>query len=203
MRTPLLLAALALGLAAPVASAQPTFGLKAGLNTAFFSGDDAVNSDPRLGFVGGITSQFPLTPSVAIQLEALYSQKGETYENMSGLDEVTKLAYLEIPASVRLSVPLGDLLEGGVTLGGYLGVPLSSEVEVDGEDASDLDANLDFGPLVGVDIGSGPVYVDARYTFGLTDAIEFDPVRGSDLDLKNQVVSLTFGYRFGGGGYRY
>ena len=203
MRTPLLLAALALGLAAPVASAQPTFGLKAGLNTAFFSGDDANNSDPRLGFVGGITSRFPLTPSVAIQLEALYSQKGETYENMSGLDEVTKLAYLEIPASVRLSVPLGDLLEGGVTLGGYLGVPLSSEVEVDGEDASDLDANLDFGPLVGVDIGSGPVYVDARYTFGLTDAIEFDPVRGSDLDLKNQVVSLTFGYRFGGGGYRY
>lgn len=204
MRTSLALLALGAVLVAVPAQAQATFGVKAGLNTAFFSGDDAVDSDPRLGFVGGLTTRFSVNPSVALQLEALYSQKGEVYENTSGFEEVTKLDYIEIPASVRLSVPLSPLLDAGVSVGGYLGIPVKSEVEVDGVEASDIDAATDYGALIGVDLGSGPFYVDARYSLGLANAIDFDPVLGSDLDKKNQVVSLTFGYRFGGGGgYRY
>lgn len=195
------LTALGAVLLALPASAQPTIGVKAGLNTAFFSGDDAVNSDPRLGFVGGLTARLPVNPSVAFQVEALYSQKGETYENTAGLDEVTRLTYLEIPAALRFGVPLSPLLDAGVHVGGYVGVPLSGDVEVDGVAGSDLDLNTDYGALIGLDVGSGPVYVEGRYTLGLTDAIDFDPVIGSDLNKKNQVVSFTLGYRFGGPRY--
>ena len=121
------LAAVGAALLAAPAIAQPSVGVKAGLNTAFFSGDDAVDSDPRLGFVGGLAARLPVNPAVAVQLEALYSQKGETFENSNGVDEVTKLSYLEIPASVRLSVPLSPLLDAGVHVGGYAGIPLSGD----------------------------------------------------------------------------
>lgn len=203
MRTSFALLALAALLAAP-AQAQPSIGVKAGLNTSFFSGDDAVDSEPRLGFVGGLTSRFALNPSVAIQLDALYSQKGDVYENSLGFEEVTKLDYVEVPASVRLSVPLSPLLDAGVSIGGYVGIPVKSEVEVDGDFATDLDAGTDYGALIGVDLGSGPFYVDARYSLGLAEAVDYDPDLALEPDYKNQTVSLTFGYRFGGGGgYRY
>lgn len=202
MRLSLFLALAAAFVAVP-ASAQASFGLKAGLNTSFFSGDDAAESSPRLGFVGGLTGRYAVTPTVAVQAEALYAQKGDVFENTSGFKEVTKLDYVEIPASVRLSVPISPLMDAGVSVGGYVGIPVKSEVHVDGTFETDLDAGTDYGALIGVDVGSGPFYVDARYSFGLTEAIDYDPGLDLSPDFKNQAISLTFGYRFGGGGYRY
>ncbi len=211
------LAALAVALLAAPASAQAQIGLKAGLNVSNFVGDDADGSEARLGFVGGLTGRFDVTPTVAFQLEALYSQKGETLD-AAFLDSErdfqidTRLDYIEIPASLRFGVPLSPLLDAGVSVGGYVGVPLSSEVSADGDvprdilddiAADDVDANTDYGVLIGVDVGSGPFFVDARYTLGLAEVTDFDPVfgdgRGQGLDRKNSVVQLTLGYRFGGG----
>ena len=200
MRTSALAALAALALLAVPANAQPSFGLKAGLNVANFSGDDANESEARLGFVGGLTARVPFTPMAALQVEALYSQKGEEYLNTVGLTEETRINYLEIPAMVRLGIPASPFLDLGASVGGYVGVPLNGEVSVEGEFENDLDLATDYGFLIGVDAGSGPFYVDARYTQGLTGAIEFDPGIGeADLDKRNQVISLTFGYRFGGG----
>ena len=207
---PLALAALAALVFSVPALAQPTFGVKAGLNVTSFSGDDAEGSEARLGFVGGLTATVPFTPTVGLQIEALYSQAGEEYLNSADLVEETRIDYLQIPAAVRLGLPVSPTLDAGVSLGGYVGVPLRGEVEVDGTFENDLDLNTDFGGLIGVDVGSGPFFVDARYSFGLTNAIERDPgfvdSEGFvilDPDKKNQIVSLTFGYRFGGGYNRY
>ena len=214
------LTALAAVLLAAPASAQAQIGVKAGLNVANFVGDDAEGSEARLGFVGGLTGRFDITPSVAFQLEALYSQKGEVLDGDlldPGRDYQidTRLDYIEIPASLRFGVPLSPLLDAGVSVGGYVGIPVSSEISVDGDAprdllddiaADDVDANTDYGVLIGVDVGSGPFFVDARYSLGLAEAIDFDPVfgggRGEGLDRKNSVVQLTLGYRFGGGGVR-
>ena len=196
----LLIAAAVFGLAAST-SAQTTFGLKGGLNVANFGGDDAANSEARLGVVAGAFARVPFTPLLALQVEGLYSQKGEEYLNTAGFTESTRLDYLEVPATLRLSVPASPALDLGVSAGGYLGVPLNGQVEVDGIVEDDLDLNTDYGFVVGADLGSGPFTIDARYSQGLTEAIDFDPALGSNLDKKNQVVSLTFGYRFGGGGY--
>ena len=212
----LLFFAAALALAAGPASAQPSFGLKAGLNVSNFVGDDAGGSQARLGAVGGLTARLPLTPSVGLQLEALYSQKGDEFDSAFLEDGPlyvvdTRLGYLEIPAALRLSVPAAPALDLGVYAGGYVGVPVTSEVSASGavprdleDDIFDFDveARTDYGYLVGLDVGSGPFYVDARYTQGLVGAIEFDPVLGLDADRKNQVVSLTLGFRFGDTGAR-
>ena len=209
-------AALLGSLAAP-AGAQASVGLKAGLNTSFFSGDDANDSGARLGFVGGLTTRYAVNPAVAVQLEALYSQKGESLDGDvldPGRDYTidTRISYLEVPVSLRFGVPLSPLLDAGVSVGGYVGIPVSSEVSADGDvprgiqddiDDLDVEANTDYGALIGVDLGSGPFFVDARYTLGLADVTDFDPVfgegtSGDGLDRKNQVVSFTLGYRFGG-----
>ena len=132
----LLFAALVL-VAAPLASAQATFGLKAGLNTSFFSGDDADGLDAKLGAVGGATVRFDVNPGFGVGVEALYSQKGARYEDPldADFDESYHFDYVEIPAYVRLAVPLGDYLEGGVSLGGYVGIPVSSKVTGDLDDS--------------------------------------------------------------------
>ncbi len=209
-------AALLASLAVP-AQAQVAVGAKAGLNVTNFSGDDANNSESRLGFVGGLTGRFAVTPMVSVQAEALYAQKGDTFDAvvLDGARDYqidTRIDYLEIPVSVRVGVPLSELLDAGVYLGGYAGIPLTSKVSLDGDAPNDviddvanvdIDAATDYGVLLGVDVGSGPFYLDARYSLGLADVTDNDPVFGSGLDRKNSAVSLTFGYRFGGGARRY
>ena len=199
----LLFAAILL-VAAPLASAQATFGLKAGLNTSFFSGDDADGLDAKLGAVGGATVRFDVNPGFGVGVEALYSQKGARYEDPldADFDESYHFDYVEIPAYVRLAVPIGEYLEGGVSLGGYVGIPVrTGGNDIDGD--FDLEANTDYGALIGVDVGSGPYYVDARYSLGLAqvtddDTLILDLPAGVAPDLKNQTISLTFGVRFGG-----
>ena len=195
-----LLLSLALLSALP-ATAQASFAVKGGLNTTFFSGDDAVESDPRLGAVGGLAVRYPVTPTVSVQVEALYSQKGDQFENDFGFTEATRLSYVEVPAMVRLGVPLSPLLDAGVVVGGYAGFPVQAEVTIDGDFEGDLDAGTDYGALVGVDVGSGPFFVEGRYTLGLTDAVDFDPAFEFAPDFRNQAVSFTVGYRFGGPRY--
>ena len=189
----------ALLLAAPLASAQvgPSFGLKGGLNTTFFSGDTSPGLDPVLGGVGGVVLGFDANPGFGVRLEALYSQKGARDE---ARDETYRFDYLEVPAYGRLAVPLGEFLEGGVQLGGYLGIPLRTSVT---DRDTDIDANTDYGALIGVDVGSGPYYAEARYSLGLAQVSDSEELAdllldNDDLaDLKNQAISFTFGVRFG------
>ena len=198
----LLLAAL---VAAPsLAHAQVSFGLKGGLNTSFFSGPSAEGTDPALGAVGGAVVRFDANPGFGIGAEALYSQKGARDEF---LDETYDFDYLEVPVYARLAVPVGQTLDGGVQIGGYVGIPLrSGGTDVQGD--FDVDANTDCGALVGFDLGSGSYYVEGRYSLGLGQVTD-DETLFTDLpeglvpDLKNQTISLTFGVRFGGGGSRY
>ena len=202
----LLLAALVL-VATPFASAQVTFGLKGGLNTSFYSGPSSDGLDPKLGAVGGAVVRFDVNPGFGIGLEALYSQKGAKYVDPvnSEFDETYAFDYIEIPAYVRLSVPIGQTLDGGVTLGGYAGIPIKTGGnDIDGD--FDLEANTDYGALIGLDVGSGPYYVEGRYSLGLAQVSDDDTffldLPANELpDLKNQTVSLTFGVRFGGSRY--
>lgn len=205
MRTSLLLA-LATAFAAVPASAQASFGLKAGLNTTFASGDGADGSKARLGFVGGAVVRYDVTPTVGLQVEGLYSQKG--FNEVDGfVDEDIRLDYVEIPVLLRLGVPLSPLMDAGVTVGPSIGIPIRGKDQFDDGLENELDLQTDLGVAVGLDVGSGPFFVDARYTAGLRDVLdEADPIV-DDLpgngQFRNQAVTFTFGYRFGGGSYGY
>lgn len=193
MRLSLLLV-LAAALAAPAAQAQLAFGLKGGLNTAWQAGEDDVFSQPRLGAVGGVVLRAPLSPSLSLQAEGLYSQKGGVSEDLTG-DITLELDYVEIPVLLRAALPVSPLLDVGLSAGGSVGIPVRTVLRDEAGTRIDVETETDFGAAVGLDVGSGPYSIGARYTFGLTDVLD-DPSLGT-FDASNQTVSLTFQALFG------
>lgn len=169
-------------------AAQPSFGLRAGLNVATIVPDsetDLTDRGAKLGFIGGVYAEVPVASGVSLQPEVLYSQKGVDRDapNASiGVD------YLEIPLLVKAGLPVSDLLDVDVYAGPALAIKLGDDDEVD--TARFNSTNL--GVSAGIGLASGPFGVDARYTFSVQDATE-----GEANDFRHRVVSLTGVYRFG------
>jgi hypothetical protein len=174
--------------AVPFASAQTTFGVKAGLNVATIIPDndvDLVDRGAKLGFVGGVFAEVPVASGFSLQPEVLYTQKGVSRDapNQSkGID------YLEIPVLASVALPVSDLLDVKVYAGPALAIKLGDDDEV--STARYNSTNL--GVAVGAGVASGPFGVDARYTFSVQDATE-----GELNDFRHHVVGLTGVYRFG------
>ena len=194
----LFLLSLALLVALP-ASAQATFGVRGGLNTAFFSGEDARGTDPRLGGVGGAFVRLDGSPTLALQVEALYSQEGAE-DPLANPEGTYKLDYLDVPVLLRLGVPLSRLADAGVFAGPSVGIPLRARFDGRGDRSFEESTKADLGVVLGADYWAGPVGVDLRYTVGLTDAFddEIDGELVEPLAIRNQGFSVSLGYRFGG-----
>ncbi len=199
MRTSLALLALGAALLAAPAQSQTTVGLRGGLNTAFWMGDDADGTDPRLGAVGGPFVRFDATPNLALQVEALYSQEGAK-ETLVGEEGTYKLDYIDIPILARVALPISRFADAGIYAGPSIGIPIRSEFEYDDGVTVEESAKTDLGVTLGADYWSGPFGVDLRYTAGLTKALN-DEIAGElvePLDVRNQAFTVTVGYRFGG-----
>jgi hypothetical protein len=208
MRT--LLASALLFALAPLAAAQPTFGVRAGLNVADVSdvdfdrvADFETDGQPRLGFVGGVFAEIPLTPTFAVRPEVLYSQKGARAVAADDADDDVSLDldYIEVPVLARVGFPASPTLEVALLAGPSIGFRLSDNLD-DIDDFGDDDAvtSTDYAAVVGGEIGSGPFFVDLRYTFGLGDLGEdFADEIGVDTDSspRNGVFAVTASYKFG------
>ena len=194
----LLLTVLAALFLFPVAHAQTTFGLRAGLNVSTFTGDSATNLDPKLGFSGGVVAMVPLGASgLFVQPELTYSMKGA--RQAVGGDVAASVDYVEVPLLLGFAAPV---TETGLVIGAYAGPTLGLKVREDVvasfgaiSFAPDTDAfrSTDVGAAVGAMVGAGPFAVDARYTLGLGDALS-DDVNG---ELRNNVFTISGVYRFG------
>lgn len=221
-------------LAAPAVSAQTTFGVKAGVQAATLTGDffddfdevPGLDKRARLGFVGGLTADVPLSPSVAFRPELLYTQKGYalTYEDGSflgfgGDDEVTitaKADYLELPLLIAYNVVqpsgLAFSVEAGPTLSyklstgascsadGDLGDAFCDDFDEDDGDEEDGVEDFDLGGAIGATVGSGPFNVGIRYTQGFTNVVDNDLPDGFEGDeptARNSTFAATLIYKFG------
>ncbi len=205
--------------AAPLAQAQTTFGLTAGLNVAnvSFDGDDAldgfVDKQPRLGFVGGVFADVAITPQLTFHPEVLYSQKGYKLSADDGADSgsvTAQVDYLEVPLLLAYHIPVGQNglmvgLEAGPTLSYKLSTGISCSGAISDADCNDLENNDDFGDNVrsfdagvagGVTLGAGPFGVGLRYTQGITTIDETNG--GNDgVNARNGVFSVMARYAFG------
>ena len=185
-----LLFALALVFAVPAASAQSSIGLRAGLNTSFWTGSDATDTDPRLGFTGGLTARYAATPSLGIQAEVLYSQKGVQEPDIG----TYKLDDIDVSLLGRVAVPVSPFADAGLFVGPTASIPVSSSFDFDNAQASlDLETKTAFGVTLGADYYAGPIGVDLRYTTGLSDVFG----EADALDIRSQVFAVSLGYRFG------
>lgn len=151
---------------------------KVGINIANLT--DADNSDPRVGFVGGVEGEYQATDIFSISAGALYSMQGA---------KTIKLDYINVPILANVYVVKGL----AVKLGVQPGFKVNSEYKVaaGGQSGStDIDAkSFDFSIPVGVSYEYANFQLDARYNWGLTKTFE-------NSDCKNSVFQITLGYKF-------
>ncbi|MCI0693059.1 PorT family protein [candidate division KSB1 bacterium] len=218
-----LVALLALFIALP-AGAQVKLGVIGGVNFANLSGEEVdgtkidFSSRTVLG-VGGVLD-VGLNENVALRFEPMYLQKGaeltETDPDLGTATFAFKAAYLEVP--VLLKIALGTSTTRPYLMAGpTIGFNLSSKLELSALgisaeiDAKEITKSTDFGLAFGAGVsfpaGTSSIFVEGRYTLGLTDiaeagALEFmgDEIVSGDADVKTRGFQIMGGIAFPLGG---
>lgn len=182
---------LGLALASHPLQAQTTLGVRGGVSVAGVDLDleETFDEGNRTGFVGGVFLDFAGSSVLGLQIGAQYAQKGAELDFGTVAEELT-LDYLEIPAVVKLGLPLGVMkpsLLGGVSMG------FNTGCEGFSGDCDDEVTSTNFSGLLGADVafylGGVSLWVDGRFHFGLSDIAD-----AADIDqLKTRAWTLQAG----------
>jgi hypothetical protein len=201
----LLFVLFALALFSISTQAQMQLGLKAGLNLANLSGDDAGSPDSKTAFAFGGFFTYQFSPMFAIQPEIYYSMKGATDKmTIEGttIDLTYTFDYIEIPVLVKFIIPIqGSTVKPAIFAGPYLALNTTAKIKAEyqgqseEEDIDELKSSefgLQFGGGVGFPVGSGELGFDIRYIMGLSNIFDVE----GDPDVKNTVINFNLFYAF-------
>jgi len=149
----------------------------------------------RTGFAGGAFLNYD-AGLLGFQVGAEYVQKGVDLDISNTVSQLS-LNYVEIPAVLKLGIPLGLVkpsVFGGVGLGFNTGCDNS------GTDCANQVKGNEFAGIAGADValylGGISLWADARYHFGL-DNINQSAVVG-DLKNRNWTLQAGIGFKLGG-----
>ncbi|MGB3616584.1 MAG: porin family protein [Catalinimonas sp.] len=195
--------ALSLGLLASSTAVQAqsrvSFGPKAGVNFATYTGNDQVQWNTGLN--GGFFLTYSSVNHLGVSTELLYTQKGEEIERSGESDQQINLSYVELPVLLRYFFGEGRV-RPTIYAGPYAAYNLRAK-QVDQTTDQVRDVRDDVRPFdFGVQVGVGAnvrvtngrwVNLDARYSQGVSRVYDVQPGN----DLRNGVVSLNVGYAFG------
>jgi hypothetical protein len=133
----------------------PLLGIEGGIDLANLNGqnaNDVVGS--RLGFVGGVFVNVPFGPTLGLQPEVLYEQKGGKYNG-----NPYQLDYTEVPILLN------------VTLLGPLGILLGPAFDVNVANKGAVHVNsTDVSLIAGAQLNLSRIILSGRYEVGLTNA---------------------------------
>jgi hypothetical protein len=171
-------------------------GTKGGVNAARLSHEE--RGESRIGVVAGAWMGRRLTGVIGLQLEGLYSAKGErSFDNTIAID------YLEVPLLVMLKSAQTEHLRPMFFSGP--GVEFKLRTRYDDipdrfqEEFNQFVHGREFEWVIGAGLdapyGTRHVTLEARYTFGLTPVFDAEPT-DSDSEKRNRVFSVLVGYRF-------
>lgn len=191
-----------LAFTAPTLQAQTTLGVRGGVSGASIDVDnvgDLVDDGNRTGFTGGVFLDWGGSGLFGFQVGAQYTQKGAELD-FGDVVEDLNLSYLEIPAVLKLGIPLGFIkpsVFGGVGLG------FNTGCDFGGDDCGDDVKSTEWAGIFGADaafyFSSFSLWADLRYHYGLNDISDVSD--GADLDeLKNRAWSFQAGLGFPLGG---
>jgi hypothetical protein len=147
--------------------------------------------DHRLGVTGGVFLTLSLLPGLAIQPEAIFTQKGAT-ATLSDGDYSLKLDYLDIPVLARLSFGAG-----GVKVYGFAGPSFNIRLKAEagfGDDMVDISEELeksDVSFVAGIGVEISKLLIEGRWLKSVKD-IAFE----DDVELKPQGFAIMAGFRF-------
>lgn len=175
------------------AQAQLHLGVRAGVNYAGLTGDEAPQTDRLFRFHAGITSKYYLTEDqfFAIQPEVLLSLKGGESED----DNVkTKISYIDVPV-------LGHINAGPIYFeaGPQVSFRVGGDIEVGGTNVDDdLDQfkSTSFGYAAGI----GFAATSLGLNIGVRYNGDFSQLNDDDnaAEYRNSVFMLTLAYMFPG-----
>jgi hypothetical protein len=189
-------------------SAQLSLGLRGGINVAnqtYKSESLSISPNTITGLTFAGIIELELAENFAIQPELVFVQKGFMFDltDLFGNEEVskTRLNHIEIPILAKYKF-------GGEKVGAYLatgpsfGYAISASTEYNGEkekfEGDDWDnynrfeVGFNLGGGIGIKIGSGQIFIDARYMLGLNNLI--DDMDNEDVKARNKGISISLGY---------
>jgi len=194
--------------------AQPTYGVKGGLNFAnmLIKDDfDTYSSDFKmnLGFNVGGTAEFLINEMFAFETGLFLACKGfKTVEKGDGWKETLKLnlLYLDIPLTGKAYFDLSGQKVYGI-FGPYIGMGLSGKYKYKWDDAGDTGTEtetiewgsdgeikrFDFGLTFGAGIEIKTIQIGLTYNLGLANV---SSTTEGGAKINNRVLALTAGYRF-------
>jgi hypothetical protein len=164
---------------ATVNAQQFQFGVKAGANFANLTGDGVQDAKTLVGVNAGIYAKLPLTHSVSIQLELVYSGQGAKYDD--GTATATQhINYFNIPVLLKYQNFTGFFLETGPQIGFLLSANVKeSGISVDDKSGlNSTDFSWVFG--VGYHIPTTHLAIDARYNLGISNIANSNQNSGSN-----------------------
>lgn len=183
-----------IGIATAGAFAQLSIGVKGGLNIAnqkYSYQGISVSPDALMGFhIGGYVNIAP-SEKFSIQPELLFNMVGSKID-FDGESAKTKLSYVSIPVMFKFNPAPIFNIHAGPQFGFLMSAKQEDEDIKDGLKGLDLGA----GVGVGVDLPMGLNFT-ARYVIGLSNIA--DDVDGTDVEVKNNVIQFSVGYRIVGG----
>lgn len=195
------------------ADAQVKFGVKAGPQLTNVVGDDAGDTDMKVGFNVGGFANIRFSEQFAFQPELLYSLQGyKVEESISEFGVTAKtegkahLSYINVPLMMKWYAYDGLNFEFGPQVGFNVAAKGKSTTTITGgefdqtlEQDEDIDgiSTVDFG----VNIGAGyemenGLNFGLRYGRGLTSVYDFEDANGDKAKAFNSVISLGIGYTF-------
>ena len=188
------------------ASAQVNLGFLGGINLANVDADPLeeeweLSSTTVFGF-GGVLD-FNLNESVTLRLEPMYLQKGTTIDIIETYKIEFNVAYIEIPVMIMYNIGTSET-KPYVMAGPTIGHNLSAELKISGggmsgeddvkDTISDFEFGLCFGAGVSVPMGNNFIFLEARYSLGLTN-INDDP-EDPDTEIKTKGIQIFAGITF-------
>ena len=189
------------GAALPAHAQGLTYGVKGGMTLANLSEDDEGDTttlDSRIGLVAGGFVTWPLGGRLALQPEALFTQKGAKVEQGGGT-LTQQLDYLDIPVLVSYRLTGGDARHVSVFGGPAIGLRLRarSRASFGGtaieDDVSDAVKSTDVSIVGGVSYHRGRASLEGRYSWGVTD---IDKETSDDVHIRTRGISILAGWRF-------
>jgi len=186
-------------------SQKTSVGINGGITLASIHAkgeEESMNSDSKIGFMGGLFLETPISKNVLFNPAINFVQKGFAVPDLEP-DEMDKttLNYLELPLNVLYTTD-GFVFGGGPVLG----LGLSGKEKYKGSNGDIITDDIKFGSgqeevkqiefsgnlLAGYKLKNG-LMVSAGYNMGFTNLINGDDVGGS---IKNRYWSFKIGYVF-------
>ncbi|CDN32219.1 hypothetical protein BN938_2146 [Mucinivorans hirudinis] len=176
-----------------------TFGVKAGLN--FSNANDFLGSvkdgsiTGRTDFTGGILLELRPISVIGISGELLYSGQGYKAKGSyvgADFEQDVKLHYINIPIMAKFYL----LPFLSVNAGVQYGINVGANVDVKGMSIKPEFKTSSFGIPVGASVKLGPLLVDARYTFGVSNISKDSALSVLRGDVKSSIFTVSLGVCF-------